>query len=187
MSEVFIKDPNGGDASALRIVDGHALTQSFTETEFEHTSEHDSLAFTWTIVAADFEAATTLLLLQNNSDDLILHIDHIVVSTDNASIIQIHVIDAAATLSGGTAVVGFCLNRKAPRLATTLSTARSNETGNSTQGTIVVAPQILASTPIPINFGGAIGLPNGAAIGVDLVTASTSLATCTITGHYKEI
>lgn len=182
MGDVIIRDPSSGQGAD--VTDKHLAVIAVIESEFEHISEDDSLAFSWSIVAADFAAAETMLIVQNTSPTLKLHIEDVSFSVDNASEVDIHIISGATTPSGGTAVVGRCLNVSAPKVAE--AAAHADDTANSAQGNIIWANRILASTPILVPFGGSIILGNTDAIAVDVTTAPTSLANCNITGFYKE-
>jgi len=167
------------------VSDGNLHTLATNESEFEHVSENNSLAFSWTIVAADFSAAETLLLVQNISETLLLHIESIEAETDNASEIDIHCTDEAAlTPAGGTLVTGECLNRAVQKNPTSFSIARSNETAN-VQGNIIWTAQLVAGTVYNKEFGGAVILAKGQSIAIDITTAPTSLAHCSISGYYK--
>ena len=162
--------------------EGQAEVFAVTVDEFENVSARSRLSFSWGIVPANFSAAETLLLLQNTSAALHLHITDIDYLNDLDSQVEVHVIDAATTPSGGAEVIGFCYNRTAPRVAAAV--AFSNETGNSGQGTILWEHEVIADTPHHIELQGALILPNGAAIGVDVVAGATALASLTIKGFY---
>lgn len=162
--------------------EGQAETFSITVNEFENVSARNRLSFSWSIVPANFSAAETLLLVQNNHDTLILHIEDVEMESDASSLVQIHLTDRAAlTPAGGTIVVGVCLNQTAPRVAEAL--ARSNETAN-TQGNIIWQHEVLADTPKLVDLHGAVLLAKGQSIAVDLTTGAAALATCTIFGFY---
>ena len=162
--------------------EGQLETFSVSVEEFENVSARNRNSFAWSIVPANFAVTETLLLLQNTSSALTLHIIDIDYLNDLDSQVEIHIIDAAITPSGGTEVTGFCYNRTAPRVADAV--AFSNETGNSSQGTILWEHEILADTPRLIDFFGALILPKGAAVGVDVVAGATALASLTIRGFY---
>jgi len=179
MSQITIHDANG---QVVEVDDSHLLVRSTNQSEFEHVSEDDSLSFSWSIVAADFGAATTLLIVQNTSSDKLLHIENVSFSTDNTSEVDIHLISGATTPSGGTAVVGRCLNVSAPKVAEAVGHA--NDTANSAQGNIIWSNTVLTATTMTVHFGGVVILGNTDAIAVDLTLASGSLANCNIMGYY---
>ncbi len=162
--------------------EGQAEVFAVTVDEFENVSARSRLSFSWGIVPANFSVTETMLLLQNTSTALHLHITDVEYLNDLDSQVEIHVIDSAITPSGGTEVTGFCYNRTAPRVAAAV--AFSNETGNSAQGTILWEHEVLADAFHHIEFQGALILPNGAAIGVDTVAGATALASLTIKGFY---
>jgi hypothetical protein len=179
MSQVTIHDANG---NIVTVEEGRLRILADVQPEFKHVSESDSLSFAWSIVAADFAAAATLLIVQNTSSDLVLHIAQISFSTDNASEVDIHTIAGATTPSGGTAVVGRCLNVAAKKVAEAVG--HSNDTANSAQGDIIWSNRVLAATLVTVDFHGALILGNTDAIAVDITTAPTSLANCNIMGFY---
>ncbi len=163
-------------------VEGQAETFSTTVDEFENVSARDRNSFSWTIVPADFGAAETILLIQNDNALLHLHLTEVDIQTDNASPVQIHLTDRATlTPAGGALVVGVCWNQTAPRVAEAI--ARSNETANA-QGNIIFNEPVAANTATHIDLHGAVVLAKGQSLGVDLTTASTSLASCTIRGFF---
>ena len=128
MSDDFRLVNSGTDAHGQTVrSEGQAEVFAVTVDEFENVSARSRLAFSWTIVPANFSAAETLLLIQNNNASLTLHITHAIVETDNSSLVQVHLTDRAAlTPAGGVVVTGVSWNQTAPRVAEAL--ARSNET-----------------------------------------------------------
>lgn len=162
--------------------EGQAEVFATVVDEFENVSARDRNSFSWSIVPADFEAAETLLLVQNNNDQLHLHITEVEFQTDNASVVRVHLTDRAVlTPAGGTVVVGVCWNQTAPRVAEAL--ARSDETSNAI-GNIIWDFPVAADTLITVNTHGAAILAKGQSIAIDLTTASTSLASCRIEGFF---
>ena len=163
-------------------LEGQAEVFATTVDEFENVSARDRNSFSWSIVPADFGAAETLLLVQNDNSILHLHITEVEFQTDNASVVRVHLTNRAAlTPAGGTIVTGVCWNQTAPRVAEAL--ARSNETANVI-GNIIWDFPIAADTLVPVDLRGAVILAKGQSIAVDLTTASTSLASCHIEGFY---
>ena len=131
MSDDFVL-VSGGKRPGKQIVreEGQAEVFATSVEEFENVSARDRLAFSWTIVPADFAANETILLVQNDSDPLTLHITLAEFQTDNATVARLHFTDRAKlTIVGGTVVDGVCWNQTAPKEAPALS--RSNETGNA--------------------------------------------------------
>lgn len=183
MSDEFVLVGAGVNPHKQKVrEEGQAEVFAVAVEEFENVSARDRRSFSWTIVPADFANAETLLLVQNDSDQFHLHPTEVEFETDNDSPIQIHFTDGVDLIpAGGTAVVGVCWNRTAPRKATAL--ARSNETAN-TQGSIIWNRNVLADTPTVINLHGAPVLGKGQSIAVDITTAPTSLASCTIRGFF---
>lgn len=162
--------------------EGQAEVFATTVDEFENVSATDRNAFSWSIVPADFEAAETILLIQNNNALLHLHITEVEFQTDNASVVRVHLTDRAVLVpTGGTVVTGICWNQTAPRVAEAL--ARSNETANAI-GNIIWDFPIAADTLTTVDLRGAIILAKGQSIAIDLTTASTSLVSCHVEGFY---
>ena len=183
MSDEFVL-VSGGKKVGKQIVreEGHAEVFAISVNEFENVSARERLSFSWTIVPANFSAAETLLLVQNDSDSLILHIEDVEVENDLNSLVQIHLTDRAAlTPAGGVVVTGVCWNQTAPRKA--LAIARSNETANA-QGNVIWNHEIIADTPKLIPLNGAVLLGKGQSIAVDVTSGATTIASCTIRGFF---
>lgn len=161
--------------------EGQLETFSITVNEFENVSALSRLSFTWTIVPFDPANDGTLLLVQNDSDQLVLHIEEVEVQSDLATVLKIHLTDRATLTPSGTAVVGVCWNQTAPRVAPAI--AKANET-NNVLGNIIYNFPIVADTQVAIPMFGAILLAKGQSIGVDLGTSPTSLASCHIKGYF---
>ena len=184
MSDEFVLVGAGVNPGRARVrsPEGQLETFSVSVEEFENVSARLRLAFSWTIVPADFANAETLLLVQCNSDSFHLHITLAEFQSDNASVVQIHLTDRAILVpTGGTLVTGVCWNQTAPR--DDLAIARSNETGNAI-GNIIWDKPMAADTNTPVDLHGAVILAKGQSFGIDLVTASTSLASCRVEGFF---
>ena len=122
-----------------------------------------------------------MLLVQNTSPALVLHIEEVWVTLDTSSLVQIHLTDRAAlTPSAGTAVTGVCLNQTAPRVADAISFA--DEQTNA-QGNVIWNHEIIADAREEVPLHGAVLLGNGQSIAVDVTTAQT-IGCCTIFGFY---
>ncbi len=174
---------HGADGNIVEVIGGQLHVLSTVESEFEHISEHDSLAFSWSMLAVNLGAAAdlTALLVQNTSDSLLLHIQDISFSADVASEYVIHTTDGAALTHSGVNVVGLCINRSAPKVAP--ATATSDEV-NNVRGNIIWANRIGADATHTERYGGAIILGKNGIIAVDQV-ADAALTNCVITGFYK--
>ena len=176
---------HGADGNVVEVIDGHLSVIADVESEFEQVSERDSLSFTWTAVTADpGTGGDTVLLVQNISSTLLLHIEDVVFSSDVATEIDIHLTDKAALTHSGTNVVPICLNQASLRDGTTLSTATADE-ANNVQGNIVDTQQVGVDDPYIRSFGGALILGQNGIVAVD-VTADTTGVSCSISGYYKE-
>jgi len=164
--------------------EGQAEVFATTVNEFENVSARSRLSFSWVIVPANFGNAETLLLVQCNTDALHLHIEEVELESDADTLVQVHLTDRAKlTPTGGTEVVGVCLNQSAPR--EDLAIARSNETGNA-QGNIIWNHEVIADTPKLIELHGAVILAKGQSIAVDVTTGAAAIASCSIFGFFAK-
>lgn len=179
MSDFIIRDPNTNNAA--KVVEDHLLTTANTQTRGEHISEDEALYFSWSAVAFDPANAGTILLVQNDDSEKVLHITDISYSSDLASEFDIHLTDGAILTPAGTAVVGVCLNDAASKVAEAI--AKANET-NNVQGRIIRAERLTADTPGGRDYGGSIILRKGQSIAVDITTSPTAVANCNIEGYY---
>lgn len=161
--------------------EGQAEVFAISVNEFENVSARSRLAFSWSMVPAILANADTLLLVQNDSDSLVLHIEEIVITLDTSSLVQIHLTDRATlTPSGGTAVTGVCINQTAPRVAAAIAFA--DEQTNA-QGNIIWNHEIILDNRETVELHGAVLLSKGQSIAADVTTAQT-IASCTIFGFY---
>lgn len=161
--------------------DGELLVRAVTEDDIEHVSETAGQAYAWVSQNLDIDAADTLLLLHNTADTN-LHINRLIISAGNAiTRYEIHIITDATTPVGG-AITGFNLNTGSSNVADAL--AKSDETANSSQGTVIYDISLLARTTLVVETSGLI-LAKNVAIGVDQVSESDS-GNVTIIGHYEE-
>jgi hypothetical protein len=160
--------------------EGQAEVFAISVNELENVSARARLAFSWSIVPAAMANADTVLLLQNDSDSLVLHIEKVIIETDTLSLCQIHLTNRAAlTPAAGTAVTGVCLNQTAPRVAPAIAFADEQ---NNVQGNIIWQHELAADSGETIEWHGAILLAKGQSIAVDLTLAG--LASCTILGFF---
>ena len=175
---------HNADGDITEVINGQLHVLATNESEFEHISEHDSLSFSWSMLKVNLGAAAdlTALLVQNTSDALLLHIEDISFSGDTNSEYVIHCTDGAALTHSGTAVVGTCMNRNAPKVAPATATA---DEVNNVRGNIIWAGSILAEVTHHHNIGGALILGKNGIIAVDQV-ADSGLVNCVITGFFKE-
>ena len=160
--------------------EGQAEVFAISVNEFENVSARARLAFSWSIVPAAMANADTALLVQCDSDTLVLHIEEIVIETDTLSLCQIHLTNRAALTPGaGTSVVGVCLNQTAPRVAPAIAFADEQ---NNVQGNIIWQHELAADDGETVELHGAVLLAKGQSIAVDLTLAG--LASCTIFGFF---
>ncbi len=161
--------------------EGQLETFSISVDEFENVSARSRLSFAWSLVPKNSDNGDTVMLVRNDSSDLVLHISHIITQSDLNTMVQIHTTDGAAFTPTGLAVVGVCLNRTGPRDAD--ATAIGDETQNA-QGNIIWQHEIIADIPTFIDLHGAVLLGKNQSIAIDYTTGSTALCTATVYGFY---
>ena len=158
-----------------------------------HSSVVDGQAYSWTNVTTDLAANATILLVQNTSSTLNLHIDQIWCHSDTTTVIRVHVPRDASgnqvTPAGGDVMTGVCLNFAKGNTAAAIS--RENESDNDITNTTSVTSKVIwagsipadNSTPVLINSG--LILPENECVAVDQVT-DTGEVYVTIIGHYEK-
>lgn len=135
----------------------------------------DGDAYRITALDADIDAGDTMLLVKNTGNSN-FRVKEIIINGGNAaSLYDIHFTDASsAQTPAGTAVVPVALNgRKDNGKGSTDLVAKSDETGYSTQGTILEEATVGATTRVVVDMGGMV-LGTNDAVGVDQVTESTA-------------
>lgn len=164
-------------------IEGEALTFAVSEQEIEHVSEASGLSFNWSSdIVASVGAAGTIMMVQNTSKTLDLHIEHISVNNgDTVSEVTVHVVTSATTPSGTTAITGLSLNTGKPQVADAVAVTR--DTANSAQGTVIASRWLGVDSSVDIDTRGLI-LTTNSAIAVDHV-AGTSEVAMTVVGFYK--
>lgn len=161
--------------------EGQAEVFAISVNEFENVSARSRLSFAWSIVPAIMANADTLLLVQNDSDNLVLHIEEAVITLDTSSLVQIHLTNRVAlTPAAGTAVTGVCINQTAPRVAAAIAFADEQ---NNVQGNVIWNHEIILDNRETVELHGAVLLSKGQSIAIDVTTAQT-IACCTIFGFY---
>ena len=173
----------GVDAHGQKVrQEGQAEVFAISVIEFENVSARSRLSFSWSAVPAAVGSGNdTILLVQNDSDLLVLHIEEIIIQADADSNTKIHLTNRAAlTPAGGTAVVGVCLNQTAPKVAPAIAFADEQ---NNVLGNIIWEHEILLDTHTTVELHGAVLLAKGQSIAVDSV-ATTTASSCTILGFF---
>jgi len=124
------------------------------------------------------------MFVRNDSDES-LHIHHVYLYTDNASVVTLHSISNGET-PAGTTVTGVNINRLSGNVA--LATAKQDETGNTSQGDVLHTEYAASNTPLTMlkEDGYEIILGKNDCIAVDLTTESTSATFGHIVGYYHE-
>tara|TARA_Y100000310_G_scaffold343762_1_gene452907 strand:- start:2742 stop:3311 length:570 start_codon:yes stop_codon:yes gene_type:complete len=183
MAETIIRSAGTANWGAKVREEGHLETFSVSVEEFENVSARDKLSFVWSSVPYNSDDADTQLLVQCNSDTLVLHIQDVTIQSDADTIVRIHLTDRAALTPTGTLVLGVCINQTAPKIAPAL--AYTDET-NNTQGNIIWAHEAIADQLITVKMHGAVLLAKGQSIAIDLATGATALSGATITGFFAK-
>jgi hypothetical protein len=169
MADSIIRDPVTGDAARVTS-NGEQRSLSIDFDLIAHISAVNELAFTWHNANYDYDAADTILLLQNTDAERDLKIHKMTMWTDTASRMTVHTTDGNALTPTGTAIVAVNSNRKSGKPASAI--AKGDETAN-TQGNIIAELYAEADKSNDWDFDDAIILGNGQSIAVDLVTAGT--------------
>lgn len=151
------------------------------ESEISHVSENDGLAFSWSNVTYDYDAADTILLVKNTSPTRNLIIEDIVYGGDTATIVTIHL--PTCDSPTGTAIVAT--NVKPKSGATAEATAIGDETTNA-QANIYRNFFIGAAESKVYNTEGAVILGLNDCIAIDFVTNGAA-AYCSITGYFHKV
>ena len=146
-----------------------------------HSSIADGLAYSWTNATYNYDAADTILAVQNTSTTHNLHIDHIWCHGDTTTRVIVHATSEDGFTIAGTTVTGVNLNRASSNTAA--ATAKADETGN-TQGNIIWAGSIPADNATPVAIGLGVILDLSDVIAVDF-TDDGGEALVTIIGHYE--
>ena len=146
-----------------------------------HSSIADGLAYSWSNATYNYDAADTILAVQNTSTTHNLHIDQIWCHGDTTTRVIVHATSEDGFTIAGTTVTGVNLNRASSNTAA--ATARADETGN-TQGNIIWAGSIPADNATPVAIGLGVILDLNDAIAVDF-TDDGGEALVTIIGHYE--
>ncbi len=145
----------------------------------------DGDAYAWTSATYDYDALDTILGVQNDSATRDLLIYKAWVNSDTASQFVLHT-SSGVTMTG-TAVVGVNLNRGSTKVAP--ATAKANETGNGQQAASytgrIVTGYVAADGLIEVNLAGALLLPYGYNVGIDLTSAATA-SVMTIWGYFRD-
>lgn len=142
-------------------------------------------AFCWACVTQNFDAADTMMGLQNDETTRNLYIEKIIVtSTTNTAVIVFGT--SGVTVNGDAAITGVCLNRNFGTLPKT--SCYDDETGQdqaaSSWPTRFANTVVLAGQPLVLELGGSIVLAPNQFIGVD-ATADIAGGNVTIWGWFE--
>ena len=155
-------------------------TFSVVETEFLSVNVNDEKAFVWDFPAYDYDAGDTVMWLRNDSE-LNLHIHHVYVYSDTATVLEVH--RPINVTPAGTAIVDGNINFTSG--VTAEGTAYQDETVG-VKGTVLKTEYMAANSPVTLfkEEGYEIILGKNDIIAIDLVTAGTSTFGH-IVGFYK--
>jgi len=164
---------------------GRSSAEPVFTTQKNHLLESsivDGQAYSWTNATYNYDAADTILAVQNTSTTHNLHIDQIWCHGDTTTRVIVHATSEDGFTIAGTTVTGVNLNRASSNTAA--ATAKADETGN-TQGNIFWAGSIPADNATPVAIGLGVILDLSDAIAVDF-TDDGGEALVTIIGHYEK-
>ncbi len=181
MSNVVLESGGINPVKAKIRAEGQLEIFGVAVEEIENVSARDSNSFSWVTIPVNSDDGDTLLLVQNTSDTLILHIQSVRVLSDASTACVVFTIDNATT-PVGLEVVGKCWNRAAPKVAP--AAAVGDDTANTSQETIFFNEELILDERLELDLHGAVLLGKDAAIGVDIATGATALSTCQIQGFF---
>lgn len=180
---MIIHDPDGQYA---KVDSEHRLTVSaVNESILSHAARVEGLAFTWTIVSYDYDAADTILLVRNDSTTKMLYIDFAWAWIKTAGAILLQHPTATFTIAG-TAVTGVNMNTSSGVAGD--ATAKADETGN-TQGDIIDMKYNAAAAGPGVEFlgrDGVIALGYHDALGIDAVAGGDECL-ASMHGYFHEV
>ena len=169
---MLIQDGEGSGRIA-GVNDEHRLkTSCVTTPGFLHTNDDHGNAYVWNFPSYDPDAGDTVMFLRNDSDAK-MHVHHVYLYSDTATVLALHVISNGET-PAGTAVTGVNLNIPSGNVAE--ATAKQDETGNTSQGTVIHTEYVAANEPLTMlkEDGYEIILGKNDCLAVDLVSAATA-------------
>ena len=181
MSNVVIESGGINPVKMKVRQEGQAEVFATAVEEFENVSARDSNAFSWTTIPVNSDSGDTILMVQNTSDTLLLHILNIRILTDLSTACVVFTIDNAST-PVGLEIVGRCWNRAAPKVAP--AAAVGDDTANTSQETIFFNEELILDERLVLDTHGAIILGKNAAIGIDIAVGATALSTAHIEGFF---
>ena len=104
---MLIEDGKGTGRKAQVNSDNQLTTFSVVETEFLSVNVNDEMAFVWDFPAYNYAAADTVMWLRNDSN-LDLHIHHIYLYSDTATVLSLH--KPSNVTPAGTLITGCNIN-----------------------------------------------------------------------------
>ena len=177
---MILEDGKGSGKKAQVNSQNELQTFSIVETEFLSVNINAEKAFVWDYPSYDYDAGDTVMWLRNDSD-LNLHIHHIVVYSDTATVVQLHKPDNVTAT--GTPITACNLNFTSGIAEE--ATAYQDETVGSL-GSVIQTEYVAANGVLTLlkEEGYELVLGRNDIIAVDLVTAGTATFGH-IVGYYK--
>jgi hypothetical protein len=180
MSVIMLRGTS--DGALADVEDGALLANPVSDWE---KAVADGDAYSWTNATYDPAAHDTILGVQNDSTTRDLYIYKMWVNSDTASQFVVHT--SSGVTMAGTAVTGVNLNRGSSNVAP--ATAEADETGNGQQAASytgrLVTGYVAADGLVEVALDGAVVLPYGHNIGIDLTEDATG-SVMTIWGYFKD-
>ncbi len=178
MTGIFIADGKGS-GKPMEVLNHRGQVDAATSSAFEKAA-HAGLAFAWTNVTYNMDAADTILAVRNTSATKELHIVRAILSSDTVQVAVFHITRGSAALAG-TAVTGVNLGTGG---GVAEADAQGDETTNTAQGSIVSRCEMAAATNAEQTFEGAVILGTGDSFAVDFPT-DAAIVYCTFWGYYE--
>ena len=176
-----IEDGKGSGRRASVATSNRLDTSARSNKRLFYISRDNGQLFSWASGTADIGAGDTALLVKNTATNKNLYIERIWVSSDIETRVIIHLPTTEVTVTG-TTITGINLNTGSSNVAE--ASAARDEINNS-QGNIIWSGEIHpTSTPLEIEFDGALILAKNRSVGVDMV-ADGSAFDVTIIGHFE--
>uniref|UniRef100_A0A6M3IHS5 Uncharacterized protein n=1 Tax=viral metagenome TaxID=1070528 RepID=A0A6M3IHS5_9ZZZZ len=166
----------GADGGTANVEGGRLYVVN--QTPYEAAVERgDAYAWSWSFNAG---ANDTYLAVKNDSQDQVLVIDRIIISSDLADEVIVHTCDICTT---GTAITGTNMNQESGKAAP--ATAKEDETANTlANGKLIIEAAVAADQTLVLdNLNIRLGYTQS--IGVDCIAGSTALADGAIIGYFE--
>ena len=180
MSESIVIRGSSSAATA-EVVNNALRVQPYGEWE---KALADGYAYSFNNATYNYTAKDTIIGVENNSSIYDLKIKRIIITGDTATQFIVHT--ASGVTMAGTAITAVNLNRNSSLVATSLATAKGDETGNSAADGYtgrLITGRFADNGIVDLPIDGAIVLPSDHMIGVDFTTVGTA-GSITIWGYF---